>query len=532
MKQHGLNLNLYYYHIKPSLMKKPAFLLLSLTFVTIISAQKKVQTLNPARIGIFKNGTCFIKREAQVSVSEKSFFIQAPEKVLMGTYWLMVGKESSLRSIVVKTDTFKTEHSARYIADLLKVNINQEILLMGNANFTQVRKLSGKLLDFDEESNMMRVATPNGNIIIASSTDFDWLEINNKARTTMTADSIISVAKVNLIKETPNTWASTISLEKGVQWFPSYLFSVINDKEAKLELKATIANGETEYRNLPVDIIIGSPEMFYGKQLDPVCIDYLNESLDGGRYDNVFQNGLAFNSLNFSTSTSDSRNYNWNDENEKPDKEGQKLEDLYYYQLGIIDLEKNSRVIVPVMSTTVSYTEIYTAELPVNSPSLEGENSVQTFHSYLITNGSTAPFTTGTTLVLNQGGQPLAQTELAYTPVKGSSELQLSKAVDVQVKNEEEETAREKSNVKKTNQAFYEKVTTSGIINITNYKDKKIKIRVTKSIDGVLTAADNNGKTKKVRSTENTTSGTEIFWEVEVSAGAKIQLKYVYYNLK
>jgi hypothetical protein len=403
---------------------------------------------------------------------------------------------------------------------------------MGNATFMQGRKLSGKLLDFDEKSNMMRVAAPNGNIIIASSTDFDWMEINNKARTSIAEDSIIPIAKVNLNKETPNTWASTISLERGVQWFPSYLFTVINDKEATLELKATIANGETEYLNLPVDIIIGSPEMFYGKQLDPVCIDYIKESLDADKYDNTsFQNGLAVSNFSVPSLTIGAdKAYKWTDDEEP--KEGQKLEDLYYYQLGVIDLEKNSRVIVPVMNTTVTYTEIYTADLPVNSPSLEGENSVQTFHSYLITNGSNAPFTTGTALVLNPAGQPLAQAELTYTPIKGSSEMQLSKAVDVQVKNEEEESAREKSAIKKTTQTYYEKVTSSGIITITNYKDKKIKIRVTKSIDGVFTTADNNGKSKKVKSSEDNTSSTEIFWELEVEAGAKMQLRYEYYNLK
>ena len=468
-----------------------------------------------------------------MSVTDKSFFIQAPDKVLMGTYWLMVGKESSLRSIVVKTDTFKTEHAARRIADFLLANINQEILLMSNANFTQGRKLSGKLLDYDEESFMMKVASANGNIIIASSTDFDWMEINNKARATIAVDSIIPIAKVNLNKETPNTWASTISLERGVQWFPSYLFTVINDKEAKLELKATIANGETEYRNLPVDIIIGSPEMFYGKQLDPVCIDYINESLDADKYDNnSFQNGLAVNS-NFSASyitIGGDKAYKWTDDDEP--KEGQKLEDLYYYQLGVIDLEKNSRVIVPVMNTIVTYTEIYTADLSVNSPSLEGENSIQTFHSYLITNSSNAPFTTGTALVLNQAGQPLAQAELTYTPVKGISEMQLSKAVDVQVKNDEEESAREKTNMKKTSLLYYEKVTSSGIINITNYKDKKIKIRVTKSIDGIFISADNNGKSKKIKSTEDNISSIEISWEMEIEAGAKMKLKYEYYNLK
>ncbi|HEV7779987.1 MAG TPA: hypothetical protein VGO58_01915, partial [Chitinophagaceae bacterium] len=346
-------------------------------------------------------------------------------------------------------------------------------------------------------------------------------------------DSVIAVAKIKLTKEVPRILTSTISLEKGVQWFPSYLFTIINDKEARLELKATIANGAEEYRNMPVDIIIGSPEMFYQKQLDPVCIDYLSASLLGDNYDN---NGL----LNFSNNSTYTQatasniagnvSYDWTEgPGEDKQTEGQKMEDLYYYQLGNIDLEKNSRVIVPVMSNTVGYSEIYTADLGMNSPSADKENSIQAYHSYLIANNTTAPFTTGPALVINQQGQPLAQAQLTYTPVKGNCDMQLSKAVDVQVKNEEEESGREKSTVKKTTATYYERVNTSGTIAITNYKDKKVKIRVTKSVNGVFSNADNTGKSRKGKSG---VALTDIYWEVEVEAGAKMELKYEYYILR
>ena len=519
-------------------MKKLLLFAISAILFSQLFAQRQIQSLPPARIGIFKNGTCFVKREGMVNVSEKHFYIQAPDKVLMGTYWVVVGKESSLHSIVVKTDTFKVTHNATYMADYLSANIGQNITMYGNAANTELRKLSGKLLEYDATSMVMKVAAANGKTIITNSSSFEWFESAGNPKSTITVDSIVAIAKVNLTKQADNILASTISLERGVQWFPSYLFSVINDKEAKLELKATIANGATEYRNMPVDIIIGSPEMFFGKTLDPVCIDYLSESLLENKYDN---NGLSnsFSNSNYSVAfqTSSSiegygKTYEWSDEDQK--KEGQKLEDLYYYQLGVIDLEKNSRVIVPVMSTNVAYTEIYTADLPVNSQSLEGENAIQAYHSYLITNSSNAPFTTGAVFVIDKNGQPLAQAQLTYTPVKGSSEMQLSKAVDVQTKNEEEETGREKSTVKKSGATYYEKVTNTGNITINNYKDKKIKIRVTKNIDGVFVTADNAGKSRKIKSTADSDSiqGTEIYWEVDVEAGAKLLLKYEYYTLK
>lgn len=499
------------------------------------SAQKQVQTLQPSRVGIFKNGTCFVKREGTVKVTEKSFYINAPDKVLMGTYWVFVGKESSMNSIVVKADTFKVKNRPKYLMEFLEVSVGQIITLYRTTyQATETNKVSGKLLEYDKETGLVRIEGSNGKVTILDGRLMDWIEVVGNPKGQVTSDSILAVARIKLAGEAESTLVSTISLERGMQWFPSYLFTIVNEKEAKLEMKATIATGETEYRNMPVDIIIGNPEMFYGKTLDPVCIDYLKESMLEGRYDN---NGFLsnFNIAAVQTqtrSTGGNYDYSWDDEDNANDKEGSKLEDLYYYQLGVHDLEKNSRIIVPVMTATISYSEIYTANLPLNSTVLEGNNSIQTFHSYLINNTSNAPLTSGASLVLNQRGQPLAQAQLNYTPVKGSSEMQLSKAVDVQVKNDEEETQREKSNIRRNASSYYEKAYTSGIISLTNYKDKKITMRVTKKIEGIYLRSDNSGKSRKVKTGDDDSETiTELYWEVEVPAGGKLQLKYDYYIL-
>ena len=515
-------------------MKKIILFIVTGIFVMQLSAQKKLQTLQPARLGIFKNGTCFVKREGMVTVTEKSFYIKAPENVLMGTYWIFIGKDASLHSLVVKTDTFKISSNAKSLPQFLQANVGQNITLYGNAQNTELRKLTGKLLQYDAASTTIRMETVNGKTVIADSKDFDWLETAGTTKDVFFNDDIVPIAKVKLNKEADNALVSTISLEKGVQWYPSYLFTVINDKEARLDMKATIANGETEYLNMPVDIIIGNPEMFYGQTLDPVCMQYLNQSL-GSRYDN---NRFTNNSLNVSNVAMQTIGTSWaneiydmNNSNDEPGKEGQKLEDLYYYQLGIIDLEKNSRVIVPVMTTNISYSEIYTADLPLNSTILEGANSVQTYHSYQVNNNTSAPLTSGAVLVMNANGQPLAQSQLNYTSVKSSSELKLSKAIDVQVKNDEEETGREKTNEIKSSVAYYTKVSHNGIINIANYKNKKITLRITKKIDGVFVKADNNGKSRKVKTSDDDDTIAEIYWLVEVAAGAKMQVQYNYFSL-
>lgn len=103
---------------------------------------------------------------------EKSFYIKAPDRVLMGTYWVMVGKETSLHSIIVKTDTFKIKRAARHLGDFLEANIGQDITLYGNAANDDLRKLSGKLLDYNKKSNLVTVSTAAGKTVVTNSSTF------------------------------------------------------------------------------------------------------------------------------------------------------------------------------------------------------------------------------------------------------------------------------------------------------------------------------------------------------------------------
>ncbi len=513
-------------------MKKTSLYIL-LIVISAAATSQQVQTLKPARLGIFKNGTCFVKREGMVAVTEKSFYIKAPEKVLTGTYWVVLGKETTLNSVIVKTDTFKISKTASTLGEFLEANTGQQITLYGNAVNTDLRKLSGKLIRYDQRSGMVTVTQASGSTVITTAANFTWFETAASPGSTVAADSIIPVAKVKVNKEVTSVLASTISLENGVQWQPSYLLNVINDKEAKLEMKATIVNHETAYLGMPVDIIIGSPEMFYKDQIDPACITYINESMLMAGYDNnarynffnAQQNGNASFAGNFPITNQ------WaaaaaDADTDNADKDGQKNEDLYYYNLGVLDLEKNARVIVPVMSTTINYSELYTADLPVNSPGLEGENSIQAYHSFVLENPGTAPLTSGPVFVLGKTGQPLSQSKIFYTAVKGNSEIKISRAVDVQVKNDEEIKTTEKAESVWLNKRYYTKQTVNGQVAINNLKDKKIKIRINKVIPGYFISADNNGKNRKKYGT------AEISWEVEIAAGQKLTVKYSYYTLE
>lgn len=511
-------------------MNKFLYVLPVLIFSLQTKAQKQVQPLQPVKISVFKNGTYFIKREAMVEVKDNIFYIPAPQNVLMGTWWLAVGKESPLHSIVVKADTIKIQRAANDVYGYLQANIGEEISLTAYPpGAASARMVTGKLLQFNPVTKTVKMAQANGNIIIANAADFSSLETGLKANMLFSADSITGIAKVTLSKPASSVAASTISLETGIQWHPSYLFTPINDKEARLEMKATLTNDNADLMNTSVDIIIGNPEMFFEKQFDPSCYNYFAENIVTRRYDNNLMQMNVSNLSRNAAGWSDARQPDESDdETDNEQKEGQKSGDLYYYQLGNLDLEKNAKVIVPVNSNIVGYSELYTVALDENSATSD-DKIAEVYRNYKIRNSTMAPFTSAPVFVLDQTGQPLSQSKMFYTPVKGSTEIRLAKAIDVQAKNTEEEIKREKVLRGST---YDDKITYKGSIKLTNYQTKMITVKIRKRVTGIAFDAGTTGKFKTPKNMRSyIKNGSFLEWEITMQPGESTEVMYQYYTL-
>jgi hypothetical protein len=513
--------------VKKTTMKQLISLMALLVAAGTAQAQKTVQALQPVRLSVFKNGTFFVKEAATVNVTGKTFYIPAPKRALTGTYWLSVNKEAGLESIVIKTDTFRKEQQARSIYDFMRANVGKDISLYRHIENGTSPKISGRLLHFDAAGNWAKLRTEDKKLLIFSADGFDELLVDAGAAESFMTDSIAEIARVTLINTLSSTVASTISLQKGIMWFPSYQLRIINDKEARLEMKATLVNNSDDYLNTPVDIIIGNPEMFFGDQLDPACISYLFGRSTVRSIDNFQQ--VTTNAVQNGSIVKVYDNFDLGDAY----KVGEQFEDLYFYKLGTLSLEKDARVIVPVLTTTVAYKDVYAADLDLSSTRANEKNPLEAWHSYRIVNSTTAPFTAGAMLVMNAAEQPIAQSLLQYTPVKGNNEVRLSRALNIQLKNEEEEVKREKGQVSNLGNSGYDKVTYKGSINIINFHDKKITIRISKNIDGISLKVSDSGKIRVTGDGgDDDETISNLQWEVEVDARGKKQLSYEYFTYK
>lgn len=513
-------------------MRKISLFLLSLLCLCgFVQAQLTLPELKPARVAVFKNGTYFIKREADVSVTNRQAFIPPPNEVLMGTYWITVGKNTELRSASVFADSIKTTRKVLDVEDVL-INSKGKTVTIRRLMGQTIREYTGVVLDYFTGTDYVKLQLPDGKVLT--------MKINNTEEVVSDATTATSeiktesarfVNRLSLAQDVPRTNVATIGLEKGMAWVPGYLFRVINDKEARLEMKATIVNDGEALKQLPVDIVVGSPSMFYGMQMDPVVGDYLDDLLDDRR-----DNGRIQMQLYNTNAVSQARSYSPDiEEASETTAEGEKSQDLYYFKLGIMDIEARSKTIIPVFGQNITYKDVYEITIPFKEQETYYKSSIyqedkplEIYHSFRFTNTGKSPLTTGSMFVLDEKENMLAQDELKYTPTGAEGVIRLSKAIDVQARNDEEVTDVQE-NAKRLNKVSYNKATLKGQIKLVNFQQKKIKISVTKYVNGETTNISNNGTSLKVKMNSDALNPTsKITWEVELNPGEQQTITYSY----
>jgi hypothetical protein len=214
--------------------------------------------------------------------------------------------------------------------------------------------------------------------------------------------------------------------------------------------------------------------------------------------------------------------------------EGEKTNDLFMYKIGKVSMPKNSKTTFPVFSANFTYKDVYEVTIgDVTNYAYykyvggDPEKKFDVFHSFKITNSGVNPFTTAPVFVLNENLQPLAQDQLKYTAIGGDVSVQLSKALDVIVKNTEEEIEKT-DNVKKVGKTYYSKVKIKGTIQIVNLQNKKMQLNVTKNLTADINSASDNGKITKSGKYYGLNPYAEINWELPLSPGEKKTITYQY----
>lgn len=501
-------------------------------------AQQQVTTLKPTRLAIFKNGSYFVRNEATVSPRNRQFLITPPETALHGTFWLAVGRNAGLRSISFAMDTLRVARSIQSMEELLEHNIGKTVTIRRRPynNSPNPREYQGILMSVTGREKLVKLRTNDGRMVFFEPADIEEVLTDAGVNDKYMADSLARLARVTIDRDVDRVEVSSISMQLGINWYPSYQFRVINDKEARLEMKATIENLGEAIRQAEIDLVVGNPNMFFGKALDPICRDFISQSLMG---EGVPISANRIQSLNMPNRLNNNSGIDWNYGPYEPSGNqglaGEKSQDLYYYKAGKLDLDSRSKVLTPIFSQTVGYKDIYEIDVPhttladySRSSTSQSQNPLEVFHSFRLINSTKMPFTSGPVFVLDEKENPLAQDELKYVPMGAEGMIRLSKAIDVQAKNEEE-VLDVLMNFRKFNKDYYNKASLKGEIRLANFQDKKINITITKMVLGEVYLAEGNGKITRLKGNGSAINPTSsIRWEIELNPGEQRTLTYSY----
>jgi hypothetical protein len=482
------------------------------------------------KVTIFKNSTAMVVKEGTSPLSNGQIVLPIPDKALAGTYFLGAAKDNSVKSIAFKNDTIKKKTLCASVWQYIAGNVGKPATISYNPSANIDKTLSGTILDYNLNTGIVKFKGESGKISVLHTGSIYQVDFKEAENNFYMADSVKRMLVLKPEKPADNISLQEIFMTGGVNWIPSYYLRLKDDKNARLEMKAVIENFAEDLRDTEVELVVGAPQMINSAKLDPMTYDYLTTGFfdnDNSRSRNYTQSN-AMATMAFKTEEDAGGYFDSNFETE-----GEKSGDMYIYKLGKISLSKSTKGSFPIFAGNVEYKDKYEGSIYditnyTNTRFVpQEEKPFDIFHSLEVKNTAQVPLTTASVMVVNEKEQFVAQDELKYTPVGATNNIRLSKAIDIIMKNSEEEKSRE-DNAKKIGKTTYSKVVIKGVIPVQNYQNKDVTVNITKTLSGTVNATSDAGKVIKKNSYNYINPTSEIKWELTLKAGGKQNLTYEY----
>ena len=359
-----------------------------------------------------------------------------------------------------------------------------------------------------------------------------------------------------------------VYLQKGVRWIPNYRIELLDGGKARVSLHGTIINDLADLENATVRLVVGVPSFIMKDARSPMALREVGLRLSsyfapparggGATMAQYLSNALM------SQSAAPAMEGAGGAAAGGPDIPGQgQQEDLFVYQKEGLSLAKGERAVVHLLDVVVPYEDIYVWDIPCVPPQemwrhvgrreqqqlARALTGAKAMHKIRLTNTGKAPWTTGPATIFKDN-TPLAQQLLTYTSIKNKVDVSITIATDLNTKKEEAEVGRKRDDLV-IGDTHYTRVSVHGKLTITNFKDKPVRLVVTRHVVGTLTKASHDGKTIAGNALEDTllrdgdypwywwnwpwwwlrvNRFSQITWEATLDKGKAVTLEYDWYH--
>ena len=507
-------------------------------------------------VTVFKDGHAFVLHEGTVPTDGAGNVLMdhLPLPVL-GTFWPYSStKDVKLVSVVAGQRKVTVEETALTVVELIEGNIGAEVIITerrAGPNGEPIR-YSGTILGVPRRSSDELAATgppdaaprasEKGNVVLVKIADgvkavpADNIQdvtfkTPHKAKLAHEELRNLLTLKLDWGGRRPASAADVglVYLQKGLRWIPGYKVTLDGKGSAAIKLQATLINELADLTDVTANLVIGVPSFAFRETMDPMALQQSVAQLSP-----YFQQGDPMSSMSNAIMTQGLRR----DARALPPQppapglgpdipESSKSEDLFVFTVRHVTLRKGERLVLTVAEYTVPYADVFAVDLPFAPPpdvrtnlNTEQEsqmarllNAPKVAHRVRLTNKSSYPFTTAPALIIRDD-RVLAQGTITYTAVGATSDLEISKAVDIQLVKSDVETSRTPNAARWQNEDFV-RINLAGRIRLTNYQDKPVDVEVTRHVLGNVTAADHQGVVTRVNVFEDDSYGADdmpLWW--------------------
>jgi hypothetical protein len=510
-------------------------------------------------VAAFKDGLAFVVRQGEIPLSSGTGRIAPIPNATLGTLWLSPSTpEARLDEVVAYRYNIGGERTIPSIGEVLRANTGK------TATITyQMKEYTGEIVGLQDSAAAPTPPPsepdPLRNPSVRPREDYLLLKVDKSLM--MFPIGGISMAKLPddaVLREQIERPSQALRfkvkggsskehltmgyLEHGLGWTPSYLISLVDDKNACITMQAVVTNDAEDIQNAELFFVVGVPNFAYAGTMSPMSlqqslVDFMKDAARDSKALGMLSNAIhgqyvAFDEI--ATAKPLSLTPSVDELSSAPE------EDLFLYNRSDVTLAKGERASYNVFSGDVAYEHIYNWEVEdqqqvdglgnvvnINQNAQDGNRADNIWHAIRLKNSTKFPWTSAPALVMS-GDKPVSQDTLPYTPKGASSTLRITVATDIRASHEEREVSRQ-PDVPHRRNYNYDLVTVEGKLRIKNYKSKGVHLLIGKSLRGKTEFQSDLGESVQLgEGIESDNPKSRLSWEINLKPGEERAVTYRY----
>ncbi len=526
------------------------------------SVSKHELKAKPAYIAMFKNGIGLVVTQVTLPEPKGTYRIHPLPDVAMGSFWLNWPKSLQLSEIKATQAKRDEKIAAATVKELLEANIGNIVDLWirdewVRAKIIDIPKRHDDPVIQPKPENVIPLPLPPARgemALIEDSVGVRAVPVNWIESIRLTCEEprfqIVRPQVENVLQFTaaptreksnkPNSVSLTY-LANGIAWTPSYVVDISEKKDAQITAKAVIVNDLMPLENTDLELIAGFPHIQYGGTNSTFSLTPLQQALDqlrgsGSRRARALDisNTITSNRAMFSQSAEYAPGAPSPSGPSAPVM-GEGAEDLYFYPVDNVTLKKGERGYYPLFNGKIPYQHVYTWDIPntidenanYRRQQEQSRSPQVVWHSLKLTNRTGNPWTTAPAVTMKDG-RILGQDTIRFTPDGASADLKITQAISIHAEQNEYETKRQRSASEFYGSRF-DLVTVEGELAITNFKDEKVNVEISKELLGeVIQTSGDPEIVKLAGGLRRVNPQSKLVWNIDVDPGKDNAVKLVY----